>query len=114
MNIDLWICQDGQGGYDIGAGNATIAGVMSPGEIPESIRPPDYDPRTLALAFKAAPAMLAALEAGHPGGSHAIPWVHNAAITGDIEALRRICLAYARWNNEVILPAIAAAKGEAI
>ena len=33
-----------------------------------------------------------------------VPWVHNAGITDDIEALRKICLAYSDWNNNVYVP----------
>lgn len=33
-------------------------------------------------------------------------WVHNAGHTNDIEALRRIALWYADWNNNVRLPAL--------
>lgn len=39
-------------------------------------------------------------------------WVHNAAITDDIEALRTICLGYAKWWNEQALPVIALATGQ--
>jgi len=35
-----------------------------------------------------------------------VGWVHNVAITGDIEALRRICLAYCGWWNHMALPLI--------
>jgi hypothetical protein len=53
----------------------------------------------------AAPDLLAALETA------ACPcWVHNAAITDDIEALRKIALWYADWNNGPRLSAIAIAK----
>jgi hypothetical protein len=31
-------------------------------------------------------------------------WVHNAAITQDIEALRRIALWFSSWNNTIRLP----------
>ncbi|HET6453899.1 MAG TPA: hypothetical protein VFI02_05795 [Armatimonadota bacterium] len=34
-------------------------------------------------------------------------WVHNAAITDDIEALRSIALWYANWNNSTRMPALA-------
>lgn len=37
-------------------------------------------------------------------------WVHNAALTSDIEALRRIALWYARWNNNVRVPIIGHGK----
>lgn len=41
-----------------------------------------------------------------------IPWVHNAALTNDIEALRTICLAWSNvWNNHVV-PALEKATGE--
>lgn len=33
-------------------------------------------------------------------------WVHNAAITQDIEALRKICLQYSEWWNNRACPAI--------
>lgn len=33
-------------------------------------------------------------------------WVHNAAITDDIEALRKIALWHADWNNHVRIPAL--------
>lgn len=33
-----------------------------------------------------------------------VPWVHNAAITSDIEALRAICLRYSQWWNTTGLP----------
>ncbi len=39
-------------------------------------------------------------------------WVHNAAITGDIEALRRICLEHSNWWNNTALPLIAKARGQ--
>jgi hypothetical protein len=60
-----------------------------------------------------APDLLDALESSLPGGAHEIPWVCNAAITQDIEALRAICIAYAKWNNEVLIPAVANARGAA-
>lgn len=51
-----------------------------------------------------APELLEALrEAG------AFDWVHNAAITGDIVALRRLCLQYADWWNRRAAPLIAKA-----
>jgi hypothetical protein len=54
------------------------------------------------------PELLAVLEeAGR------IPWVANAAITDDIEALRAICVAYADWWNGRACPAVAKAKGRA-
>jgi hypothetical protein len=47
-----------------------------------------------------------------------VPWVHNAAITSEIDALRAICLAYSQWWNATALPLLerideAAAKGAA-
>jgi len=61
-----------------------------------------------AVLVEAAPDLLAACKAM---GAKRIPWVHNAGITSDIEALRRICLAYADvWNN-VMRQAIAKAEG---
>ena len=43
----------------------------------------------------------------------AFDWVHNAAVTDDIEALRRICLQYADWWNRRAAPLIAKAGGQA-
>lgn len=40
---------------------------------------------------------------------HNRAWVHNAAITQDIEALRRIALTYSEWWNNTAWPAIVAA-----
>jgi hypothetical protein len=57
----------------------------------------EFEPEDYAR--EAAQDMLEALRA-----TQSFPWVHNAAITNDIEALRRICLAYAWWNNSVLLP----------
>lgn len=54
----------------------------------------------------AAPEMLAALEAAHN-----FPWVANTAHTDDIEALRATCLAYSEWNNKVVIPLVAKARG---
>jgi hypothetical protein len=54
---------------------------------------------------EAAPKLLAALEAGHNKS-----WVHNAAITQDIEALRRIALEQADWWNNIAWPLIEALK----
>lgn len=39
-------------------------------------------------------------------------WVHNAALTNDIEALRRIAIWYADWNNKVRLLAMAERDGD--
>lgn len=61
----------------------------------------------LARLFAASPELLRVLQA-----AHFKEWVHNAAITDDIEALRKICLAYAAWWNEQALPVIALAKGQ--
>lgn len=44
--------------------------------------------------------------------AHLKEWVHNAAITDDIEALRKICLAYAAWWNEQALPVIEQTTGQ--
>jgi hypothetical protein len=52
--------------------------------------------------------MLKALEAGYSKG-----WVHNAAITEDIEALRKICLAHADWWNNTARPLVEKVKGVA-
>ena len=52
--------------------------------------------------------MLKALEAGHSKD-----WVHNAGITDDIEALRKICMAHADWWNNIALPLIEKVKGGA-
>lgn len=37
---------------------------------------------------------------------NSIPWAHNAGVTNDIEALRRIVLAYSDWWNETALPIV--------
>jgi len=65
----------------------------------------------------AAPNLLAACKMmaspGCPGCRGRVPWVHNAALTSDIEPLRKICLAFANvWNN-YMWPAIAKAEGQA-
>lgn len=39
-------------------------------------------------------------------------WVHNAAITQDIEALRKIALYHAQWWNGEAFPAIVALCGD--
>lgn len=62
---------------------------------------------THARLFAASPEMLRVLQA-----AQFKEWVHNAAITNDIEALRKICLAYAAWWNEQVLPVIAHATGK--
>ena len=54
----------------------------------------------------AAPELLAVLKE-----ASTISWVHNAAITDDVEALRAICLAYSDWWNRKALPAIGKAAG---
>jgi hypothetical protein len=46
------------------------------------------------------------------GQAHNPHWVHNAAITNDIEALRRICLYYSTWWNDTAWPAIVALHGD--
>lgn len=58
-----------------------------------------------ARLFAAAPALLEALEAADQ-----FDWVHNAGITNDIEALRKICLQYSDWWNNTAMPVIAKAK----
>ena len=61
---------------------------------------------------KTIPQLLAAcraMDSTDRGGQ--IPWVHNAADTNDIEALRAICIAQADVWNSMMLPAIAAAEG---
>ena len=50
--------------------------------------------------------LIAALEAGKSKS-----WVHNAALTQDIEELRAIALEHCRWWNTVALPIIQRAKG---
>lgn len=70
MNISLWTCQDGQGGYDIGAGDVTLVSVADIAErdgarvaaLYRQQQGADFDPRALAMLFKAAPQMLAALQ----------------------------------------------------
>jgi hypothetical protein len=52
--------------------------------------------------------MLKALEA-----AYSKDWVHNAAVTADIEALRKICLAHADWWNNAASPLIRKVKGGA-
>jgi hypothetical protein len=41
-----------------------------------------------------------------------IPWVNNAGITDDIEALRKICLAYMHWHNTVYVPLMKQWRGD--
>lgn len=67
---------------------------------------PSEEQEQLARIFAASPEMLRVLQA-----AQFKEWVHNAAITTDIEALRRICLAYAAWWNHQALPVIAQATG---
>ena len=64
--------------------------------------------KAVAKLIAAAPDLLGACQALH----ERIPWVHNAAITDDIEALKSIALAYAEAWNTLILPAIAKATGD--
>lgn len=83
--------------------------VMRPGENTEiaSIEIKADCPQTrdeLVLVIAALPDLVSALDAARE-----IPWVANAAITDDIEALRKIALAYSAWNNGVLLPALAKA-----
>ena len=70
-----------------------------------------------ASLIRAAPDLLAACKMmaspGCSGCRGRVPWVHNAALTSDIEPLRKICLAFANvWNN-YMWPAIAKAEGQA-
>jgi len=65
----LWAAGDGSGGYDIGQGDFTLATVRNLREQDgakvhrayEETFKQTHDPRTMALLFKAAPDMLAAL-----------------------------------------------------
>lgn len=66
----------------------------------------DRDTDANALLIAAAPDLLDACIR-----ARSIPWAHNVAITNDIEKLRSICLAFADWNNSILLPAIDKAKG---
>jgi hypothetical protein len=59
--------------------------------------------------FDNAEPMLKALEEGFSKD-----WIHNAAITDDVEALRKICLAHAAWWNTIASPLIAKVKGGAL
>jgi hypothetical protein len=69
---------------------------------------PDWSSTICLRRGDPVPELLAVLEeAGR------IPWVANAAITDDIEALRAICVAYADWWNGRACPAVAKAKGRA-
>lgn len=61
-----------------------------------------------ARLIAAAPKLLEALES-----AQCPCWVHNAALTNDIEKLRAIALWFGKWNNDVRVPAIAKAKGNA-
>jgi hypothetical protein len=61
---------------------------------------------SVARLFAASPELLWVLESAGE-----VDWVHNAAITNDIESLRRICLQFGEWWNQKALPAIALAKG---
>jgi hypothetical protein len=70
----------------------------------------DLDERnSLARLLAAAPVLLGALEA-----ASCPVWVHNAAITTDIEALRRIALWHADWNNTARANAIDQVKGRGL
>ena len=66
---------------------------------------PAADQETIAALFTASPRLLRVLEA-----AQCKAWVHNVALTDDIEALRSICPHYGRWWNEQALPAIAEAR----
>lgn len=63
----------------------------------------------MARLLAAAPVLLGALEA-----ASCPVWVHNAAITTDIEALRRIALWHADWNNTIRANAIDQVKGRGL
>lgn len=67
---------------------------------------PIVEAQANARLIAAAPELLVALEA-----TRNFPWVHNAGITNDIEALRRICLAYADWANSTRATLLAKVKG---
>lgn len=60
-----------------------------------------------ARLIAAAPTMLNALKE-----AQSVAWVHNAAITDDIEALRAIALDFSKWWNDTALPAIFSATEE--
>lgn len=66
------------------------------------------DPIQAAEIVRDVDTMTAALRAAGE-----FPWVHNAAHTNDIEALRRICLAHATWWNDQALPILARIDGQA-
>lgn len=71
MERKLWAAGDGNGGYDIGEGDITIASVRNiriqdgyrVGKAYEAATGAPFDPRATAMLFKSAPAMLAALRA---------------------------------------------------
>lgn len=63
-------------------------------------QPVEFQERMATLLMQA-PEMLRLLKA-----ARCEEWVCNAAITEDREALRRICLHYASWWNEQVLPLI--------
>ncbi len=66
----LWAAGDGNGGYDIGEADFTLASVRNirladgyrVGKAYEAATGAPFDPRALAMLFKASPAMLAVLE----------------------------------------------------
>jgi hypothetical protein len=66
---------------------------------------PAGDQEAIAALLAASPRLLRVLEAAQCKN-----WVHNVALTDDIEALRSICLHYGRWWNEQAMPAIAEAR----
>lgn len=69
--------------------------------------------RANARLIAAAPALLEACEAMQSCGEHGrVPWVHNAAITDDIEELRKICLAFCSVYNRLVINAINQALGK--
>jgi len=95
----------GRGTMNKTAGHELVAEVLS------------EEPWGDAQLIAAAPDLLAACKMmaspGCSGCRGRVPWVHNAALTSDIEPLRKICLAFANvWNN-YMWPAIAKAEGQA-
>jgi len=69
---------------------------LAPGKRAELVRLANAAPRLLEAVHS--------LDRVDRGGL--VPWVHNAAHNGDIEALRRICLAYSKAWNEYAVPAL--------